>query len=258
MLFKKNYIFFTILWITLCGTPAQAKLTADDVAAKVFHRNVGEDMQLQGTMELISKNGHIRTREFISLRKDGNKSRKVLIRFLSPADIKDTGFLVLENTANNKTQQHLYLPALQRTRRIVSSQMSRSFVNSDYSYEDMQRHPLSEWNYQLDKETTLNGQKCYLLISNAKTGTNTQYSKIISWVDKNTYIPLKSEMYDKNHKLLKTYNVVKTDVIQGIPTELIVVMENHSDQHKTRLTTLKIAYNNNLADRFFTTRALEK
>ncbi len=247
-----------MICLSFWSLPAQAELTADEVASKVFHRDVGEDMQLQGTMELISKNGHVRTRQFISLRKDDEESRKVLIRFLSPADIKDTGFLVLENTITNKTQQHLYLPALQRTRRIVSSQMSRSFVNSDYSYEDMQRHPLSEWTYQLEKEVTLDGKKCYLLHSNAKSDTTTQYNKIISWVDKKNFMPLKSEMYDNNNKLIKTYEVVKSDSIQGIPTELIVVMENHTDQHKTRLTTLKIAYNNNLPDRFFTTRALEK
>ena len=237
---------------------AFSELTADEVAYQVFHRDIGQDMQLQGEMELISSNGHIRSRKYISLRKDSKDSRKVMIRFLSPADIKNTGFLVLEDTNSSTTQQHLYLPALQRTRRIVSSQMSRSFVNSDYSYEDMQRHPLLEWTYKLEQKTILKGHHCYLLISIPKSKTKTQYSKITSWIDMQTYMPLKTEMVDKKGQLIKTYSVEKFETIQGIATETLVTMTSHQDQHKTRLATIKIVYNKNLSDQYFTTRALEK
>ncbi len=258
-MFKKLLILFLLLLpLQYLTNPAKAALTADEVADKVFHRDAGDDFQMQGIMELISKTGHTRVREYISLGKDDGQSKKVLIRFTSPADIADTGFLVLEDTKKDITQQHLYLPALQRTRRIVSSQMNRSFVNSDYSYEDMQRHPLKEWTYQLDQNSVLDGHSCYVLISIPKPETETQYTKIVSWIDQNSFVTLKSEMWNKKDQLFKTYTVEKLDTIQGIATELLVIMENHQDDHKTRLTTKRIIYNKGLPDRLFTTRALEK
>ena len=237
---------------------AIAQPTGEEVARQVFHRDVGKDLQMAGTMELISGNGHSRIREYLTLRKDTSSERKVLISFTAPADIAGTGFLILENTEKGDTQQHLYLPALKRTRRIVASQKGRSFVNSDFTYEDMQRQPIDDWTYQLGADTEYLGESCFSLVSRPKQEDKTQYSKIVTWVDKKHFMPLRSEFWDKKGRHTKTYRVEQFEIIDGIATETNVVMEDLSAQHSTRLQNHKISYNSNLPDHLFTIRALER
>ncbi|OQY18444.1 MAG: hypothetical protein B6I36_06995, partial [Desulfobacteraceae bacterium 4572_35.1] len=146
-------ICFFVFLFSVVQLASGELLSADDVAYRVYHRDVGRDMQMTGTMELISSRGQKRRREYKSLRLDDGNWRKVLIRFTAPADIAGTGFLVLENIETGTTEQHLYLPALKRTRRIVTSQQGRKFVNSDFTYENMHRQPLENWSYKLDKKT---------------------------------------------------------------------------------------------------------
>jgi len=235
----------------------EKELSANEIASKVYHREVGTDMQMTGRMELISENGYVREREMITLRLDTPDERRVLIRFTAPADIRDTAFLVIENTEDHSTRQHLYLPALKRVRRIVASQQGRSFVNSDFTYEDMQRHPLDEWEYRLKPSAAVSGQECYVLVSTPVSATETQYGKIVSWVDKRHFLPLRTHFWNTNGEHVKTYTVEKVELIQGIATEMVVVMEDHEDKHKTRLTTEQVRYNSGLPQRMFTIRALE-
>lgn len=251
---------FSLLFILLLApfSVAAEQPTAEQIAQLVYDRNLGDDMQMHGKMELISHKGHVRTREFISLRKDNENERKQLIHFTAPADINGTSFLTLEKTGSNDTEQHLYLPALKRSRRIVASQKGRSFVNSDFTYEDMQRHPVAEWNFQLDGEETIAARSCYRLISVPKSGIDTQYSKITSWIDKKNLMPLQTELWNKKGKLAKRYSVTSFEVISQIATETEVVMEDLLSGHKTRLVTKDIIYNSGLKDSLFTKRALEQ
>ena len=237
---------------------AMGQLTGEELAQRVYDREVGKDMQMSGTMELISESGHHRSREFITMRKDTETKRMVSIRFTAPADIENTGFLVLEDTQTGETQQHLYLPALKRSRRIVASQQGRSFVNSDFTYEDMQRHPVSDWTYQLETDAEYLGEPCFVLVSVPKHEDKTQYSKIISHIDKTNFMPLKSEFWDHKGRHTKTYRVEKIEMIDGIATEIEVAMEDLSTKHLTRLQNTQIRYNSGLPDHLFSTRALER
>ena len=254
------YRTFLIILLLLISNPAIAleKITAVQLAQQVYDRYIGDDMKLQGVMQLISKKGHIRTREFISMRKDDNQQRKLLIRFTSPADIDGTAFLTLEKNHSSKTEQHLYLPALKRTRRIVASQKGRSFVNSDFTYEDMQRQPVAEWNYQLIGEEKIGRSDCYILIRTPQPNTETQYVKITSWIEKKHLIPLKTDFWNKKGKLTKRYIVNKFEIIDTIATEIDVIMKDLPSGHKTRLVSKNIVYNSGLKNSLFTTRALER
>lgn len=251
-------ITLTTLMFFVSTVFAVEPLSPVQIAERTYDRNVGDDMQMRGTMELISDNGHVRSREFISLRKDSNAKRTQLIRFTAPADIDGTAFLNIEADDGSNTEQHLYLPALKRTRRIVASQKARSFVNSDFTYEDMQRHPVEEWDYQSDGEETISGFACYILTSTPKPDTDTQYSKAVSWIEKDNFIPLKTIFWDNKKRQAKSYSVISFEIIDNIATETDVLMEDLLSGHKTRLKTLEIKYNSSLKDSLFTTRALER
>lgn len=252
---------FTIACCLLFAAGVQTLPAAEraaDVAYQAYHRDVGSDMQLTGTMELISSGGQKRVREYISLRLDTDTERKVLIRFTSPADIAGTAFLVREDMVTDTTEQHLYLPALKRTRRIVASQQGRSFVNTDFTFEDMRRQPLDDWDYQLDQPTEYQGRACYALISSPKEETDSQYSRIVSLIDMQTFMPLQIDFFDSRDRHSKTYRVTAVALIDGIATEMETLMTDLRSGHSTRLMTHQVRYNSGLKDHLFTTRALEQ
>lgn len=258
---KKRHIaiFIHLLFSFMFATQGSAApLLPDEVAWHVYHRDVGRDMHMVGSMELISARGQKRLREYMSLRLDHQDGRKVMIRFTAPADIAGTSFLVIETDGSQNTEQHLYFPALKRTRRIVTSQQGRSFVNSDFTYEDMQRQPLENWTYQLDAPSEYLGRCCYVLISEPRPSTDTQYSRIISLIDVETFTPLKIDFYDDKNRYSKRYQVGKLALIDGIITEMEVTMEDLLSAHTTNLVTKQVRYNSNLPDTLFTIRNLEQ
>lgn len=258
---KKIYLsaILLLLFSVMFSTPGIASsLSADEVASHVYHRDIGRDMHMVGSMELVSARGQRRLREYMTLRLDHQDGRKVMIRFTAPADIAGTSFLVLETEDSLETEQHLYLPALKRTRRIVTSQQGRSFVNSDFTYEDMQRQPLKNWIYQLEAQSEYLGRCCYVLISEPLPTTDSQYSRIVSLIDVESFMPLQVDFYDVKKRHCKRYQVGKLALIDGIVTEMAVVMEDLLSGHTTNLVTKQVRYNSNLSDTLFTIRNLEQ
>lgn len=235
---------------------ASAQPTGRDLAQQAHDRDVGADSVAQMQMELVTASGAARVREFTVYSKTSGPIRKGLIRFTAPADIAGTGFLVLE-IPDGTSDQFLYLPALKRSRRIVSGQKNRSFVNSDFTYEDMERRRLDDADYQIAGAEEVDGFPCWVLETRPHPDTGSAYSLIKSWIGKTMAVPLRAEYYDRKGAPVKTYRVNKVEQIQGLWTETQVVMKNLEDRHETRLRVVKINYNTGLDDAVFTTRSLE-
>ena len=231
-------------------------LTGKELAQLVYDRDIGDDSCAHSAMGLISRSGKKRIRHFIIYQKDDGKLLKQLIRFTSPADIEGTGFLSFERE-DKETEQFLYLPALRRTRRIVSSQKDHRFVNTDFTYEDMERRQVEDYTHTISGEEKKLGRDCWILESRPKAKAQSQYSLVKSWVAKEIYVPLFVEYYSKKGKLIKEYSVAKLEKIQGIWTEIEVVMTDLEREYRTLIKVKDIKYNSNLPDDTFTRRNLE-
>jgi len=221
---------------------ASGQLTGQELAQKVFDRDRGKNAEATAQMVLINKNGTKRVRHLITKRLETSGLERQLIRFTVPAEIEGTGFLTVEKPGW-KTEQFLYLPALKRTRRIVSSQKSQRFVNSDFTYEDLERHPVDRYTHKLTGSENFNSLDCHVLESSPKPGTQSQYSRTISLIARNALVPVQVKYYDKKGNHIKTYTVLKLEKIQGFWTEMITAMEDHERDHKTYLKQEKVTYN---------------
>ena len=235
---------------------AQA-LEAQNLAQKVYSRYVGDNSVAQVTMQLVSKDGHTRTRKLTMISQDRGELRDTFIRFTEPADIAGTGFLSLEKEGG-QTDQFLYLPALKRTRRIVSSQKGRPFVNTDFTYEDMERQPVEDFSHAITGQDTIANLECRVLESKPLPETESEYSRVKSWIPKDIFLPVKTEFFGKNGKHIKTYTVQALENIQDIWTPTKVTMHDLQDDHTTIMHTTEIEYNADVQDSVFTTRFLER
>ncbi len=99
-------------------------------------------------MIIIDKKGRERVRDTAQITKLYNKgeTEKKLIRFLSPADVKGTGFLTFDYE-DKDDDMWLYMPALRKVRRIVSSEKIKKALwalNSHMQICRLPRHPTLE------------------------------------------------------------------------------------------------------------------
>lgn len=230
---------------------------AERLAQAVFDRPVGRDVSSTGRMELIDRSGKKRSRELVTYRLERGKNEFVaMIRFLAPEDIAGTGLLTVDK-ADGANEQWLYLPALDRVRRIAGDRKGGRFVGSDILYEDLQtRRPQSDRHRLVGKET-LNGVPCEVLESTPIDLASSVYTKRLSWVDPQTAMVLRVDYFEKDGGApFKRWLLVSRKQIQGYWTVTESRVSDLGTGHETRLIVENAKYDRKLPAKLFTSQAL--
>jgi hypothetical protein len=234
----------------------EKSINGHTLATRVFERDDGENSWARMKMVLIDKNGRERERGMIAAtKKFENGLNKNYIQFNSPADIRGTCFLSWE-TDRGIDDQFIRLPALGRERRISATQKTSRFVNSDYTYEDMQQRKVDSDTHTILKSEVYRNHKCFVLQSVPKNKESSQYSKWVSWVVEDIYIPIKIEYYGKKGKLVKVFTVSRLEKADGFWTSMDSEMSDLKRNRQTLMKIERIEYNSNIPDKVFTRRYL--
>ncbi len=254
-LLRYSVVMFTSLWLT---SPAWADAAGDELAQHVYARPDGKDATSALTMTLTEKGRDPRVRKIILYRLDGKAGEMAtLIRFTEPADIAGTGLLTLD-IHDGESSQWIYLPAMERVRRIDSNRKGGRFVNSDYYFEDLRDRKVAMDTHRIIGRETVSGVACEMLESIPAKPGNSVYAKRISWVDLATMIPMRVDFFEKQEdKPSKRFLVTKREKIQSYWTVMDSTLTDLGNEHQTRLTVEKILYDRRLPARLFTTQVLE-
>lgn len=240
------------------GTINAQDLSGKDVMRLVDDRNDGDDKKSQTTMTLINKNGKKRVRSMLAYSKDYGKDSKGIFYFQKPADVKGTGFLTWSyDDVSKDDDRWLYLPALKKSRRISGSSKNNYFMGSDLTYDDMGGRSVDEDVHTLIGEESIDNKPCFVVESVPKK-SDEMYSKIVSYVDKGSYIVIKAQFFDRQKKLLKVLKVLEIKDIQKIPTVTKMQVQNVQTSHKTIMQTSDVKYNLGLKDSLFRVSTLER
>jgi outer membrane lipoprotein-sorting protein len=235
---------------------AAAEEDGEKLALKIYERDDGTSSYAKIDMLLLDKQGNERPHSMVVAIKDYGPLSKRYIRFTAPAAIEGTAFLAWENQ-DRPDDQFIYLPELRRVRRIVSTQKSHSFVSSDFSYEDFERRKVEDSLHTLLRTETCEPYQCYVLESSPKEQSSSQYGKLVSWIVKDIYLPVKVDYFDKQNKLVKRLLGRRLEKVDDIWTLRETEMQDVVKNHRTIMTILDIRYNRNIADRIFTEKYLE-
>lgn len=264
----KRYIW-SIIWISVIVFVLPSQAFADDAKAraimqKVEHRDNGDHRTADMEMVLIDKRGKERLRKLATFTKETGPDTYGLMFFLHPADVKGTAFLNYDyDDPNRDDDQWLYLPALRKTKRIASSNKSRSFMGSDLNYSDMTDLELENYDYYLKKEMTVRGHKVWMIESiprNQKVIDETGYTKSLLFVRQDNYYVVRGVSWVHKKNYLKYMDVVQLKQIEGIwiGTEIHVFKKKGKQiLHKTILRWHNVKFNQGLDDNLFTTRRME-
>jgi len=236
---------------------ADSEAEGQRLAQQVYDRPDGRDVSSRGLMVLTEKGHAPRVRKMYSYRLDkGVGEIWSLIRFTAPPDIDGTGTLTL-NHPGDKSDQWVYLPALDRARRIPSSRKGGRFVGSDFYYEDIQDREVAMDRHRLLGQEPIEGVVCNVLESVPVDPGDSVYSKRVSWIHPEILLPLQVDYYknggDQPIKRLRVHRIEKT---QGYWTVMESTMSELKSGHQTRLTVEAIKYDQDLPDALFSRRML--
>jgi len=237
---------------------AQADEAGMQLAQRVYERAAGKDSTSVLTMTLTESGHSPRVRKlFTYQRRPKLGELAVLTRFTDPADIAGTGLLTLDHVSA-ETDQWIYLPALDRIRRISASRKGGRFVNSELYYEDLrERKPKLDQHRIIGREA-LSGVVCDMLESIPVDADNSVYLKRVSWIDPISLLPLRIDFYEKNpNEPSKRILVTKHGKVQGYWAVLDSVVTELASGNQTRLTSSKIIFDRRLPAQLFTTQVLE-
>jgi len=257
-------IYKTLLLASLALSPLFA-ITGEEIAQSVHDRDEGDNLTSNMKMTLINKNGKKRVRELQTYTKDKGEDTLKLMFFLTPADVKETGFLTYDYEDSDKDDdQWLYLPELKKVKRIASSDKSSSFMGSDFTYSDMTSKNVEDYTYEIMKEPMVGGHKTWQLKVTPKTEKTieeTGYTKSIMFVRQDNFVVVQALNYIKLGNKLKYMKILGLEKIDDIWTTTKIQMTTKKGKktlHKTILDFSDIKYNQEIEESFFTTRTLER
>lgn len=217
----------------------------------------GDDFRARIVMKLITRNGNERLREMTMLRKNYKAGeQKYFIYFFQPSDVRDMTFMVYKYPARDD-DRWLFVPAINMVRRIAAQDKASSFVGSDFTYEDVSGRDPEDDNHELLREEPLGGRDCYVVKSTPMAG-DMDWSYKLTWVDKENFLPLKEEYYDRRGEIYRVFSADEVHDVSGFPTITRRTIKNLQSGHRTEVAFIKTEYNIGMGDNLFSERFLKR
>lgn len=201
--------------LTAASLPA---ITAQEILDRVDANMVVSSMKFSAEL-VISISGSVRTKEFTGYARGEDAA---YMEFTSPSRDKGTRFLKLAD------EFWMYLPSVGKATKIAGHALRSSLMGSDFSYEDAISNEELANNYDatLEGEERVGEAACYVLKLSLKEGAEGSYYTQRLWVDKESFVPVKSEYYSKSDRLMKSVQILEYKRIAGRNYPTRVRMEN--------------------------------
>lgn len=232
----------------------------------VIMTRVGVAMQSPGeevavTMQLVRASGATETRTFrMWTRAPEGKPAKALIRFDSPASIANTALLTVNRPAGGQ-DNWLYVPALGQTRRVAPQDRSESFVQSDFTIEDLTvSMDTAKRVYTALGAVDCGGRSCTQVEdrpANEAAAKQSGYGRVVLYVDDEHAVVHRVDFYDKSDGLLK---VLQADGLVQVGDKWRfdrAVVTNVQTMSRTVMTVTSRAAGGKVDDSIFSASALD-
>ena len=211
---NKHFIFYFLISVLLIGQD----LTPKEIIGYVTSHPKPETSIVEIKLEITrKKKKKVKTkiREFTryeKIYKSGKFKSKSLARFKKPAVVKGTSLLSWVYK-NGKTDQWFALPKIKAAKKIKAKDRSKSFLNTDFIYEDLENRGLATDSLVSLGTDFIDGAKCMVIMAWPKKESAYFARKI--WVNTQIWRIIKVEYYTSESIREKTLLI--TDFITKGP-----------------------------------------
>lgn len=247
----------------LFATPTSARaatppVNVDQIVQAISTRMSAKDEEFDVKMKIIEADRSSKERVMkITRLSPTKKEHYILVRMQTPKDLKGTSLLATYK--DGKEDKWLYLPSSKQTRRLAAtSNESNSILGSELNTEDFNINTESSAQNTLKKAVKIQDKNYYVVESDvSKVSGN--YSKVISYIAANDYLPVKSECYDKEGKLLKVIDFMNyKQVGEGKWRAGKIKIRNVQNNRGTEIALSNVKVNQDLKPSAFTPKALSE
>jgi hypothetical protein len=238
------------------ASPAPAAESALEImrAQRDLHRL--RDEQETITMRIVSRTGGVKERRIARhVLTDARNLSKILLRFLAPRDVQNTGLLTWE-AADGDDDQWLYLPAARTVRRIAAGSKKSRFMGTHFAFEDLRPESLPLHRYTLVGPEACDGRECWVIDAvpaSDRQAADSGYGRRRLWVRRDNHVTVRQEYHDRQGALEKVATARKLINVVGTvwrPDE--VEMRDARDGSRTLLIVERRVVNSGLPESFFT------
>ena len=195
---------------------------------------------------------------------DELKDTKSVTITLEPAAERGIGMLSYGyDEAGRDNETWLYLSTLGRVKRIASGDSDEetepaSLFGSEFTTEDTDTGKLEEYSFNVLEETTTSGREVWKIemIPNEERARKTRYSRQVHYVDKERFVTLRSEMYDRYDKEIKRLMAARVELVNDIWMSRSLTMMNLVTNRLSNMAFIEIYTDLAIEDEFLTQRTL--
>jgi outer membrane lipoprotein-sorting protein len=201
----------------------------------------------QASVKIITANNgkEDKVREAVLMQKGADKK---IYRYTKPENQAGVATLSLPGDI-----MWLYMPAYEKPKKISLLAKSQAFTGTDFSYEDIPTQP-----YALRYTPKyLKTEGSTLGIELVPLTDKSNYSKLIVYIDKTNYYPVRMEYYDKGGTKSKEA-VYKYSKINGYWNADEVTMSDLKKKTSTSITMTNVKFDQGLPDDLFTVERFMK
>lgn len=247
-------VFVALLFVFL-ATKLYAEVPVDEIVsrANIIAYYQGRDGKTKANLVITDAQGRTRSRQITVLRLniEKGKDQKYYVYFHKPADVAGMSYIVWKH-ANRDDDRWLYLPALDLVKRIAGSDKRSSFAGTNFLYEDISGRVVD-----LDiHELTSTGENYYIIKNTPRDANLVEFSYYNVKIDKNNFVPLKADYFDKAGKLYRTIETLEVKEIGGYLTITKMKATDLASNSHTICEFNDISYDIGLTEEIFMERFL--
>jgi hypothetical protein len=257
---------FSSLVVLAMAAPAGAELTTLDEVKDCMEGNMPDTSSVQ-TVVLSSHDriGSVtQSRAKIYWRKFDDELSKVLVRLSDPPEMRGAAIL-MEEKKGGRSDILMYLPELDRVKRVTGHMMSGSMFGTDFSYEEfesLQGLENTDFEQALMPGAEVDGRPVYVIEATAKPDLEEKpnYHHTITYVDHATCNPIKIEFYERENKIRKRMegDVRRIEKRGDRYVMQRIQMFDLRDDTRTEMEIEEIDFDVKVSRSLFSARALER
>ncbi|MCB9476968.1 MAG: outer membrane lipoprotein-sorting protein [Deltaproteobacteria bacterium] len=214
---------------------AEESITADRIIKKADELARGETSYSEITMRVTTKHWDRQ----MSLKSWTKGTEKAFIVITAPARDAGTTFLKRGN------QMWQYLPKIERKIKIPPSMMLQSWMNSDFTNDDLARADsmVTDYEHKIVGSEVIDDNEAWKIESIPHEDAPVYWGKLVSLVQKSDFVLRRTEYYDQDMELTKVLSLDDVKTIDGRHIATHYVMDNKSKPgNKTILDFDKINF----------------
>lgn len=246
---KKLYQTITLIFFTILVAGSAQSQDAREIIRQMEHNLHGDASVNEMSMQVVRPRY---TRE-VTMRSWSLGDDYSLIYVTAPARDAGTAFLKRGNEIWN------YQPNIDRTIKMPPSMLSQSWMGSDFTNDDLVNASsfTNDFSHEHTGTEIIDGHECYVIEMKPNPDNPIVYEKVIYWVSKEYYLPVRTENYDEYDDLVSTVHFREIKNMGGKYIHTIMEMiPADRDNQKTVITTHSANFGVDIKQDFFSTRNL--